>query len=109
MNFYKGDIITCALSGDYGKPRPALIIQSDLFNPTHTSVVICPITSHLLDASLFRLTIYPSSHNRLITISQVMIDKITTIKKEKIAAILGKAEEHFMQQVTAGLKLWFDI
>lgn len=27
----RGDIVTIALQGDYGKPRPALIIQSDLF------------------------------------------------------------------------------
>ena len=28
----RGDIVTCALSGDYGKPRPAVVVQSDLFN-----------------------------------------------------------------------------
>ena len=30
----RGDIVTCALSGDYGKPRPAVVVQSDLFNKT---------------------------------------------------------------------------
>lgn len=109
MHFHKGDIITCALSGDYGKPRPALIVQSDLFNPTHSSIVICPITSMLIDASLFRISIYPSSYNHLKVISQIMIDKITTIKKKKIAEKIGKIEDHILQQVNTGLKLWFDI
>ena len=53
----RGDIIICALSGDYGKPRPAVVIQSDLFNPTHASITVCPITSHLIEAPLFRLSL----------------------------------------------------
>ncbi|WP_280124024.1 type II toxin-antitoxin system PemK/MazF family toxin [Coxiella endosymbiont of Ornithodoros amblus] len=48
---------------DYGKPRLALIVQSDLFNPTHGSVVICPITSACIDASLFRITLEPNKQN----------------------------------------------
>jgi mRNA interferase MazF len=47
----RGDIIICALSGDYGKPRPAVVIQSDLFNPTHASITVCPITT--FDRSTF--------------------------------------------------------
>ena len=39
----RGDIIICVLNGDYGKPRPAVVIQSDLFNPTHASITVCPI------------------------------------------------------------------
>ena len=44
----RGDIVICVLKGDYGKPRPAVVIQSDLFNLTHTSITICPITSYLI-------------------------------------------------------------
>jgi mRNA interferase MazF len=35
--------------GDYGKAHAAVVIQSDLFNATHASIVICHISSHLLD------------------------------------------------------------
>ena len=40
----RGDLVTVALQGDLGKPRPALVIQSDLFE-AHPSVTILPVTS----------------------------------------------------------------
>ena len=54
----RGDLVTVSLPGSYGKPRPALIIQSDLFDE-HPSVTVLPITSELRDAPLFRITIEP--------------------------------------------------
>jgi mRNA interferase MazF len=65
MEVKRGDVVVCAASGDYRKPRPALVVQSDLFNPTHASITICPITSALQDAPLFRITIDPSAANGL--------------------------------------------
>ena len=53
----RGDIVTIAVTGDYGKPRPAVIIQSDFFNDTHASVLVCPFTSALSDAPLFRIDV----------------------------------------------------
>lgn len=50
----RGDLVTVALQGDFGKPRPALIIQSDLFD-AHPSLTILPVTSELRAAvSYFR-------------------------------------------------------
>ena len=56
----RGDLVIVTLAGDYGKPRPALIVQADLFNETHASVTVVPVTSTLVDAPLFRLTVEPS-------------------------------------------------
>ncbi|MDX8409270.1 MAG: type II toxin-antitoxin system PemK/MazF family toxin [Mariprofundales bacterium] len=61
----RGDVVVCALAGDYGKPRPAVVVQSDLFNPTHASIVVCPITSHLVEAPLFRINIPANSKTGL--------------------------------------------
>ena len=52
----RGDLVTIVLQGAYGKPRPALIIQSDLFS-AHPSVTIIPITSELRDTPLFRVPV----------------------------------------------------
>ena len=41
----RGDLVTIALQGDFGKPRPALVVQSDLFNTDHATVSVLPITS----------------------------------------------------------------
>src|SRR6266508_5321277 len=92
----RGDIVVVAIQGDYGKPRPALVVQSDLFS-TLPSVTICPITSLVRsDADLFRLTIEPTEENGLRQISQIAIDKITTVAKEKISRLAGHADGTIM-------------
>ena len=55
----RGNVVTVAVQGDLGKPRPALVIQSDLFD-AHPSVTILPVTSDLRDTPLFRITVQPS-------------------------------------------------
>src|SRR5207245_8968422 len=86
----RGDVVVAAAPGNFGKPRPALVVQSDLFNPTHPSLVICPITSHLVDAPLFPLTLRPSPDNGLKSESQLMIDKLIAGKRERIGHRIGQ-------------------
>jgi mRNA interferase MazF len=105
----RGDIVTCVLSGDYGKPRPAVIVQSNLFNPTHPSIVVCPITSHLIESPLFRLLLTPNRLTGIITISQIMIDKITAIKSEKITKKIGRLSSNEMLKLDETLKLWLNL
>ena len=105
----RGNIVICALSGDYGKPRPAVVIQSDLFNPTHPSITLCPITSHLIDAPLFRISLTPSDLTGITLTSQIMIDKVTTIKSEKITKKIGKISSEEMVKLNDALKLWLSL
>ena len=79
----RGDVVTIALQGDYGKPRPALVVQSDLFD-AHPSVTILPITSELRDTPLFRVDVEPSDANGLRKKSQVMVDKAQTVARAKV-------------------------
>ncbi len=90
INIVRGDIVICVVQGDYGKGRPALVVQSDLFNPTHASLTICPITSHLVESPLFRIALSPLPDNGLLKASQIMVDKITSIKKRKDSSKIGK-------------------
>ena len=85
----RGDVVTVAAAGDYGKPRPAVIVQSDAFPERHTSVVVCQITSDLVEAPDFRVTIEPSSENGLRLRSQVMTDKPVTIRRARIGRWIG--------------------
>jgi len=55
----RGDLVTVALPGEFGKPRPALVVQSDLFNETHPTVTVMPLTSELRNAPLFRIVVEP--------------------------------------------------
>ena len=105
----RGEIILCNLSGDYGKTRPAVVVQSDIVNPTHASVVICPITSFLIDSPLFRLEILPNKKNGLIKKSQIMVDKIISIKRDKICKRVGVISVKDQDSLDNAIKLWLSI
>lgn len=106
----RGDIVLVAAKGEYsGKPRPALIVQSDLFNPIHASVTVCLITSELYDAPLFRPTLEPSSENGLKKRSQIMVDKIFSAKRTSIGQKVGVANGGAMREVEKALKLWLQL
>jgi len=95
----RGDLVPVAMKGDFGKPRPALVIQSDAFNPTHETITVVLVSSYLIDAPLFRVTIEPSEVNALKHTSQVMIDKAMTVKKERLGNVFGHLEKKYMSEV----------
>jgi mRNA interferase MazF len=86
----RGDLVTVAAAGDYGKPRPAVIVQTDAFPESHAAVVVCQMTSELTDAPAFRVTIEPSPENGLRARSQVMADKPVTIRRERVGRSIGR-------------------
>ncbi len=101
----RGDLITVSLPDHYGKPRPALIIQSDLFD-THPSITVLPITSELRDTPLFRITIEPTKENGLRSHSQIMIDKAHTVPRNKLSKPFGKLNDETMVVVNRALALF---
>jgi mRNA interferase MazF len=86
----RGDVVAVAAAGDYGKPRPAVIVQTDAFPEGHASVVVCQMTSDLAEAPDFRVTIEPSAENGLRVVSQVMADKPVTVRCERIGQRIGR-------------------
>ena len=103
----RGTIVVVAARGAYtGKPRPAVVVQSDLFNPTHTSVTVCPITSDIIDAPLFRLTLPPGSRTGLRRVSQVMLDKIVSVPRVAIAEEIGECDARELEAADDGLRRW---
>ena len=104
----RGDLVTIAMQGDYGKPRPALIIQSDFF-AAHPSVTVLPITSELRDTPLFRITIEPSQANGLTRTSQAMIDKCMTLARERVGAVFGSLEVGSMAAIERSLAVFLGI
>ncbi|NMQ27658.1 type II toxin-antitoxin system PemK/MazF family toxin [Candidatus Accumulibacter phosphatis] len=101
----RGNLVTIVLQGAYGKPRPALVVQSDLF-ATHPSVTILPVTSELRETPLFRVEIKPTAENGLKHLSQVMIDKIQTVPCEKVGDIFGHVDDKTMLAVNRALAVW---
>ena len=105
----RGDLVPVALPGDFGKPRPALIIQSDLFNPTHPTVTVLPLTSEIRSAPQFRVTVEPSPTNALSVVSQVMVDKPMTIRRDKIRAPFGRMDDAAMLRIGRALAVWIGL
>ena len=104
----RGEIVTIATQGDFGKPRPALVIQANQFNE-HSSVTVLPITSKLIAAPLLRISIQPSSENGLKKASQVMLDKITTVKRDKIGSAFGHIDKDALIEIERCLAVFLGI
>ncbi len=102
----RGDVVVVVVPGNYGKPRPAVVVQTDLVNDTHASIVVCPITSHMQDAELFRLTIQPSPGNGLQKISQVMVDKLVAVRRDKIGQVIGTLDDELLIRLNRSLAFW---
>ena len=106
----RGDLVVVAARRVYtGKPRPALVVQSDLFNEVHASITICPVTSEMVDAGLFRIPLPPGSRTGLDTPSHVMVDKIVSVPRSAINRIIGQAAGNEMDAVSAALVHWLDV
>jgi mRNA interferase MazF len=97
----RGDVVTVALQGDYGKPRPALVVDD------HPSVAVLPITSYLVPASYLRVDIGPDCS--LLLPSQIQIDKPHTVARGKIGAVIGQAGRDTLVAVNRAMVLFFGL
>ena len=104
----RGELVTVALQGDFGKPRPALIIQSDLFDALAT-ITVLPITSTLVQAPVFRVPLTPNARNGLRKPSQIMIDKTITVACERVSPPFGMVDTRTLLQVERSLALFFGL
>ena len=99
----RGDVVTVAATGDYGKPRPAVIVQTDALPLEHDSVVVCQMASECSDAPDFRVTIEASEKNGLRTRSQVMADKPVTIRRDRVGRKIGNLDDADILRVNIAL------
>lgn len=99
----RSDVVLVAAAGDHGKPRPAVIVQSNAFPETHRSVVVCQMTSEFSEAADFRITIEPSDRNGLRERSQIMADKPVTVHRERIGRTIGSLSEEDTRRLNIAL------
>ncbi|MDQ7830157.1 MAG: type II toxin-antitoxin system PemK/MazF family toxin [Desulfovibrionaceae bacterium] len=104
----RGDLVTVIVPGAYGKPRPALVVQSDLFQAL-PSVTVVPITSERHSAPLFRIDLEPDAQNGLAKPSQAMVDKLQTVPREKVGQVFGHVHQEKMLEIVRSLSLFLGI
>jgi len=101
----RGDVVTVTVAavGDHGKPRPAVIVQTDALPAAHPSVVICQMTSECSDAPDLRVTIDPTEENGLRLRSQVMADKPVTVRRERLGRYVGHLNDDDISRLNVAL------
>ena len=104
----RGEFVTIAVQGDFGKPRPALVIQADQFSE-HTSVTVLLVTSTLVAAPLLRVTVQPSAENGLRKPSQVMVDKVMTVRRDRVGQAIGQINPDTLVEVERCLAVFLGI
>ncbi len=104
MILSRGDVVTVALPGDYGKPRPAVVIQSNLLEEVQ-SVIVCQVTTAETLIPFFRLELSPTTGNGLEQRSWIMVEKITTTRLVKIGQRIGALPIEQMNELDALLMI----
>jgi mRNA interferase MazF len=102
----RGDIVLTALPGDYGKPRPAVVVQSDRLNESDcSSVVVCPMTSFAAGSSRMRIVLAPTVQNGLSARSEVMVEKLAAVPVRRLRGVIGRLDAEQMRLVDRALLL----
>lgn len=110
IDLSRGAVVLFAERGDYtAKPRPGVVIQNDVTLPDASSITLCGLTTHLLPGNIARVLISPNHDNGLSDHSSVMVDKIVTIRRERIREKVGNLSRGEMLQVTAAIRRWLDL
>jgi len=89
-----------------GGPRVCVVVQADLFNETHATVTLCPLTAVVGGESLFRVAISPQEHTGLTVECEVQVDRITSVRRHRIVKVIGHASATRMEQVDQALRRW---
>jgi mRNA interferase MazF len=101
----RGDVVLIVSQGDMGKPRPGVIVQADELGNMTNSILICPMSSDVSDFHLLRPVIEPAAGNGLRLRSQIMTDKVSALRRDRVRRILGSLDEKASDQLDSALLL----
>lgn len=104
----RGEIWTAAGGVHASKPRPVLILQDDRFDVTE-SVVVVPLTTHLVDAELTRVPIPADTLAGISQSSFAMVDKVTTVRRSSLGSRTGRATAAQLVEVERALLVFLGI
>lgn len=84
----RGSVIIVA-HGEFGRPRPAVVVQADELGDATTTVLVCPITSDLTEKLPIRPAVEPKAENGLRLRSQIMTDKMLALPRNHARRVIG--------------------
>lgn len=109
MTRVRGDLVTAIVPGDFGKPRPVVILQANAYLEHHPSVTVCPLTTHLTGLRLFRIAIAPDRKNGLKELSEAMVDKVSSLRRERIGDPIGRLSALDLRAIDDALRRWLSL
>lgn len=104
----RGEVWTVSGAGYAGKPRPAVIVQDDRFDAT-ASITVCVFTTDETEAPLFRLPVAPSESNGLKSVSRLMVDKLTTVSKQRLGDRIGRLADEDMVRLNRAVLVFLGL
>jgi mRNA interferase MazF len=100
----RGDVVLVVLQGELGKPRPCVVVQSDELGAL-SSLIVCPMSSHIDAANRMRPVVAPTGENGLLVRTQIMTDKLNTLRRDRIRRVIGKLDSDACQRLDGALLL----
>ena len=85
----RGDVVLVVISGELGKPLPGVVIQADELGSATTSVIVCPLSSEIGRSARLRPIVDPNEANGLQKRSQIMTDKVSALRRDRIRRVIG--------------------
>jgi len=105
----RGEVWTASAGAGYiGKPRPIVVIQDDRFDATN-SVTVCAFTTDRMDAPMLRPLVEASVQNGLHEPGSLMVDKITTVRRDKLGELLGRLSSEDMVRLERSIVVFFGL
>ena len=99
----RGDIVTIALQCDLGKPRPAVVVETDRLKPS-THILVCPGTSFVRpEIELRRVLVMPDGSNNLRAPTHFQIDRLIGIRRENCGVVIGQLDADTMDLINTKL------
>jgi mRNA interferase MazF len=105
----RGDLVIVSLPGDYGKPRPAVVLQNDRLEGRLESYVIALLTTFDEGARILRVEVAPNTENGLRETSRVMVDKLYALPAHRIRQHIGKLDAGSLAKIDRALMIILDL
>jgi mRNA interferase MazF len=100
----RGDVVLIVLQGELGKPRPGVIVQADELDAS-SSTIVCPMSSYIDAANRMRPVVAPTVQNGLLVRTQIMTDKLNTLRHDRIKRIIGTLDSDACERLNSALLL----
>lgn len=103
----RGELWTVSGGVYAAKPRPAIIVQDDLFTATE-SVVVIPLTKTAVAGVAIARIAVPTATG-IAEPSFAMVDKITTVRRSNLGARVGRVSTTLMADIERSLMVFLGL